>query len=243
MLSPAEFVETHRPAGGRRSSKRDFIVKVRLAGLWEIPAGNMAVEKSEDPRIVNIGKTIAQQHVVLDKLDIAKNTIVVYTTDNGAEHSADFLSIACAFDHAVIAFPGSTRVADVVRIVLLAPAVRFGVRRRLRGRRREHPPDHVDDRQRPREERRRVDRDRRPRAAIDAAQAFADGGERSKALRDSAWAAHRAAQETRDMRMSEAEKKAAALPPKLTVPMILFFLPVLFVVIMTPAMIQVFGWC
>ena len=47
-------------------------------------------------------------------------------------------------------------------------------------------------------------------------------------------------QESRDHRMNEAEKKAAALPPKLTVPMILFFLPVLFVVILTPAMIQVF---
>jgi tight adherence protein C len=46
------------------------------------------------------------------------------------------------------------------------------------------------------------------------------------------------AQENRDMRMSEAEKKAAALPPKLTVPMILFFLPVLFAVILTPALIQ-----
>jgi tight adherence protein C len=49
------------------------------------------------------------------------------------------------------------------------------------------------------------------------------------------------AQETRDMRMSEAEKKAAALPPKLTVPMILFFLPVLFAVIITPAIIQIMG--
>jgi tight adherence protein C len=47
------------------------------------------------------------------------------------------------------------------------------------------------------------------------------------------------AQESRDMRMSEAEKKAAALPPKLTVPMILFFLPVLFAVIITPAAIQI----
>ena len=47
------------------------------------------------------------------------------------------------------------------------------------------------------------------------------------------------AQEIRDQRMSEAEKKAAALPPKLTVPMILFFLPVLFVVIMGPAAIRV----
>jgi tight adherence protein C len=47
------------------------------------------------------------------------------------------------------------------------------------------------------------------------------------------------AQEGRDKRMSDAEKKAAALPPKLTVPMIIFFLPVLFAVIITPAVIQV----
>lgn len=50
------------------------------------------------------------------------------------------------------------------------------------------------------------------------------------------------AKENREMRMSEAEKKAAALPPKLTVPMILFFLPVLFMVIMGPAVIQVLKW-
>jgi len=47
------------------------------------------------------------------------------------------------------------------------------------------------------------------------------------------------AQENRNMRMSLAEKKAAALSPKLTVPMILFFLPVLFAVIITPAVIQI----
>lgn len=47
------------------------------------------------------------------------------------------------------------------------------------------------------------------------------------------------AQESREMRMMEAEKKAAALPPKLTVPMIVFFLPVLFAVIIGPAILQV----
>lgn len=46
------------------------------------------------------------------------------------------------------------------------------------------------------------------------------------------------AKENRELRMSAAEKKAAALPPKLTVPMILFFLPVLFIVILGPAYIQ-----
>jgi tight adherence protein C len=45
------------------------------------------------------------------------------------------------------------------------------------------------------------------------------------------------AQENRDMRMNEAEKKAASLPPKLTVPMIVFFLPVLMAVILGPAAI------
>jgi tight adherence protein C len=50
------------------------------------------------------------------------------------------------------------------------------------------------------------------------------------------------AQESRDIRMNQAEQKAAALPPKLTVPMILFFLPALFVVILTPALIQVMHW-
>jgi tight adherence protein C len=47
------------------------------------------------------------------------------------------------------------------------------------------------------------------------------------------------AQESRSMRLLAAEKKAASLPPKLTVPMIIFFLPVLFAVILTPAIIQV----
>lgn len=47
------------------------------------------------------------------------------------------------------------------------------------------------------------------------------------------------AKENRDLRLSAAEKKAAALPAQLTVPMIMFFLPVLFIVIMGPAIIKI----
>ncbi len=47
------------------------------------------------------------------------------------------------------------------------------------------------------------------------------------------------AKENRDMRLAAAEKKAAQLPAKLTVPMILFFLPVLFIVILGPAVMKV----
>ncbi len=47
------------------------------------------------------------------------------------------------------------------------------------------------------------------------------------------------ADENRNDRMAELEKKAAALPPKLTVPMILFFLPVIFIVVLGPSVIAV----
>jgi hypothetical protein len=52
--------------------------------------------------------------------------------------------------------------------------------------------------------------DRRARDAIEAAQAFADGAKRTKAIRDSAWAAHRAAQETRDDGQAAASDAARA---------------------------------
>ena len=66
---PPNGLLTDRAAGDVSAADRDFVVKVRLAGLWEIPASNMAQEKSDDPRVVNIGKSISAQHVVLDKLD------------------------------------------------------------------------------------------------------------------------------------------------------------------------------
>ena len=47
------------------------------------------------------------------------------------------------------------------------------------------------------------------------------------------------ATENREMRMAEAERKAASLPAKLTVPMILFFLPCLFIVILGPAIMKI----
>jgi tight adherence protein C len=48
-------------------------------------------------------------------------------------------------------------------------------------------------------------------------------------------------QENRDARMSRAEQKAGSLPAMLTGPMIVFFLPVVFVVLLGPAIIQIMG--
>jgi predicted outer membrane protein len=54
--------------GDLSAADEDLVVKVRLAGLWEIPAGEMAQEKSKDRRIRAVGEDIADQHAALDKL-------------------------------------------------------------------------------------------------------------------------------------------------------------------------------
>lgn len=52
--------------------------------------------------------------------------------------------------------------------------------------------------------------DPRPRIAIATAQAFADGGRRTKAIRDAAWAAQRAAHDARDLGQAAASEAARA---------------------------------
>ena len=71
---PPNGLLTDRGVGTVTDADRDFVTRVRLAGLWEIPAGDMAEKQSNDPRIQEIGRTIAAQHVVLDELvqDAAK---------------------------------------------------------------------------------------------------------------------------------------------------------------------------
>jgi predicted outer membrane protein len=43
---------------------------VRLAGLWEIPAGQMAAEKGSSAKVRQVGVMIAEQHVELDQLAV-----------------------------------------------------------------------------------------------------------------------------------------------------------------------------
>jgi Fur family ferric uptake transcriptional regulator len=52
MLSPSQFIEKHRPAGGRRSSKRDFIVDVFLRQSGHLGADELVtLIRNEDARI------------------------------------------------------------------------------------------------------------------------------------------------------------------------------------------------
>ena len=87
---PPNGLLTDRGKGDISEADRDFAVKVRLAGLWEIPAGEMAQEKSDDPRIKSIGRDIASQHVALDKLvrDAAKKLDITLPAKPNADQQA-----------------------------------------------------------------------------------------------------------------------------------------------------------
>lgn len=58
------------PAPGQQLNAADMTLLngVRLAGLWEMPAGQMAAEKGRSKRVREIGAEIARQHGVLDQL-------------------------------------------------------------------------------------------------------------------------------------------------------------------------------
>jgi putative membrane protein len=65
-VPPSELI-TDKGTGAVTAADKDLVIKVRLAGLWEIPAGQMAQEKSDDERIQQIGRDIAEQHEELDE--------------------------------------------------------------------------------------------------------------------------------------------------------------------------------
>ncbi|HEY8475160.1 MAG TPA: DUF4142 domain-containing protein [Natronosporangium sp.] len=52
--------------GPINNSDRDLLIRVKYAGLWEIPAGEMAVEKGQDPRVREVGAFIRDEHIELD---------------------------------------------------------------------------------------------------------------------------------------------------------------------------------
>lgn len=45
----------------------ELLVKVKLAGLWEMPAGEMAQSRSEDQKVREVGRTLKTDHTVLDQ--------------------------------------------------------------------------------------------------------------------------------------------------------------------------------
>lgn len=60
----AQFSET--PSGPLTAADRDLLVKVRQAGLWEMPAGEYARTRAESQRVKEVGRLIMEEHSKLD---------------------------------------------------------------------------------------------------------------------------------------------------------------------------------
>jgi putative membrane protein len=65
---PPSNLITDTGEGQVSAADKDFVIRVRLAGLWEIPAGEMTQDKSKSNRVKGIGADIAEQHRALDQL-------------------------------------------------------------------------------------------------------------------------------------------------------------------------------
>jgi len=74
-------------SGPLTSADQDFLVKVKLAGLWEIPAGEMAAQRGANPRVREVGAQIAAEHRELDRLveEAAKKVGVPLPTEPSVE--------------------------------------------------------------------------------------------------------------------------------------------------------------
>ncbi|MFD9123869.1 DUF4142 domain-containing protein [Kitasatospora sp. NPDC059571] len=58
------------PSGPLTPLDRDFVKRVRLAGLWEIPAGRMALAKGGTPEVRTAGQHLIDGHTELDRADL-----------------------------------------------------------------------------------------------------------------------------------------------------------------------------
>jgi predicted outer membrane protein len=62
---PAVLEQTQ--SGPLTTADRDFLFRIRQAGLWEIPSGNMAQTKSSNQRVKEVGRILAADHQKLDE--------------------------------------------------------------------------------------------------------------------------------------------------------------------------------
>ncbi|TMR20614.1 DUF4142 domain-containing protein [Nonomuraea turkmeniaca] len=67
-IDPAAAQFSDTPSGPLTAADRDLLVKVRQAGLWEMPAGDYARTRAESQRVKEVGRLIMEEHAKLDQL-------------------------------------------------------------------------------------------------------------------------------------------------------------------------------
>lgn len=63
-----ERIIANTPSGPLTEADRDFVIKVRSAGLWEYPLGEMAMERGTTPEMKEAGEHLIVGHAGLDEM-------------------------------------------------------------------------------------------------------------------------------------------------------------------------------
>ncbi|MFI0966318.1 DUF4142 domain-containing protein [Streptomyces sp. NPDC021080] len=97
-------------SGPLTEADRDFVVKVRAAGLWEYPVGQLALQKGTTPAVRTAGQHLISGHAGLDTTSrkVAKELgitlpnkpsplqqgfVATLTADSGSKFDSDFANI------------------------------------------------------------------------------------------------------------------------------------------------------
>ncbi|MEU8326164.1 DUF4142 domain-containing protein [Nonomuraea sp. NPDC048881] len=67
-IDPADAQRTLTPSGPLSAADVDLLIKVRQAGLWEMPAGEYAATRAQSQRVKQVGKQIMGEHQKLDQM-------------------------------------------------------------------------------------------------------------------------------------------------------------------------------
>lgn len=103
-IDPAAAQLTQTSSGPLTAADRDLIIKVRQAGLWEMPAGQYSETRAESQRVKEVGRLIMQDHMKLDQItrQVAKKLGVALPDEPSADQQRWLAQLAAesgpAFD-------------------------------------------------------------------------------------------------------------------------------------------------
>ncbi|MBE1590381.1 DUF4142 domain-containing protein [Nonomuraea angiospora] len=129
-IDPAATAATQTSSGPVTAADRDLLIKVRQAGLWEMPVGDYAQTRAESQRVKEVGRLIMQDHQKLDLLtrQTAKKLGVALPSEPNADQQSWMAQLASergpAFDQD---FANLLRAAHG-KVFTVVAAVRAGTR-------------------------------------------------------------------------------------------------------------------
>jgi predicted outer membrane protein len=110
VSSSQDRVIAQTSSGPLTEADRDFVVKVRSAGLWEYPVGQLALDKGTTPAVLTAGRHLIAGHAALDascrriaaQLDITlpnqaspqqQGFVATLSADSGKQFDTDMANI------------------------------------------------------------------------------------------------------------------------------------------------------